>query len=394
MARRLYLERNLQVVFSVTLIAVLAVSSITPAFPKITRELGISEGQVGLLITVFTLPGVFLAPFLGVAADRLGRRRILIPALLLFGIAGIIQVFIRDFHILLIFRGLQGVGGAPLGALATTLIGDLFSGQDRAAAMGLNASVLSIGTATYPAIGGALALLGWHYPFALAGLAFPVALLVWLFLKNPEPQGGGTVGAYLSGAWSHFRNLRLLALFAAGVLTFVFIYGSYLTYFSLLMGTRFDASSLTIGLVFMSASLTTALVSSQLGRISRRLPLGDVIRLAFALYTVSLLLIPVLDSIWLLIIPAIVFGAANGLNTPAIMTSVASLAPLEYRGAVMSVNAMVIRGGQTLGPLLVGLFWVGFGRNGAFYASAALAATALLAGLLFRGRLSQKKAEH
>lgn len=68
--------------------AVLGVSSVTPAFPAIARELGVSSGQVGLLITVFTLPGIVMAPVLGILSDRHGRKKILVPALLLFGIAG------------------------------------------------------------------------------------------------------------------------------------------------------------------------------------------------------------------------------------------------------------------------------------------------------------------
>ena len=62
--------------------AVLGVSSITPVFPDLVRELGISGVEVGLLITFFTLPGVFLAPVLGVLADRFGRKKILIPSII------------------------------------------------------------------------------------------------------------------------------------------------------------------------------------------------------------------------------------------------------------------------------------------------------------------------
>ncbi len=87
-ATEVYKDHNLHIVFAVTLMAVLGTSSVTPAFPEVAQELGVSRGQVGLLITVFTLPGVFLTPVLGALSDRFGRRKILIPSLLLFGIAG------------------------------------------------------------------------------------------------------------------------------------------------------------------------------------------------------------------------------------------------------------------------------------------------------------------
>ena len=86
--RKVYKDHNLHVLWGVTLMAVLGVSSVTPAFPRIVQELGVSSGQVGLLITVFTLPGILLTPVLGVLSDRHGRKKILVPALLLFGVAG------------------------------------------------------------------------------------------------------------------------------------------------------------------------------------------------------------------------------------------------------------------------------------------------------------------
>jgi MFS transporter, ACDE family, multidrug resistance protein len=166
-ARRVYKDHNLHVLWGVTLMAVLGTSSITPAFPTIVRELGISSGQVGLLITVFTLPGIVMTPLIGVLSDRYGRKKILVPALLLFGIAGGACAFARDFDLLLALRFFQGMGAAALGTLNVTVIGDIYDGREHSSALGYNSSVLSVGTASYPAIGGLLATFGWFYPFAL-----------------------------------------------------------------------------------------------------------------------------------------------------------------------------------------------------------------------------------
>ncbi|MFC1905699.1 MFS transporter, partial [Chloroflexota bacterium] len=282
--KRLYLERNLQIIFAVTLMAVLGVASITPAFPVIMRQLNISGTEVGLLITFFTVPGIILSPIMGVLADRFGRKKILVPSLLLFGIAGAACAFTRDFHTLLALRAFQGIGGASLASINTTIIGDIYSGEGRAEAMGLNASVLSIGTAIYPAIGGALAIFGWYYPFALPIVALPICTIVLLFLRNPEPRNRQNLKEYLGGTWVYLKKLKVIAVFAAGILTFIILYGPYLTYFPLLLDHSFNASSLIIG-VFMSVmSLTMAAVSSQLGKISRLLSLGVIIKLAFVIY--------------------------------------------------------------------------------------------------------------
>jgi MFS family permease len=108
--RKVYKDHNLHVLWGVTLMAVLGVSSVTPAFPRIVQELGVSSGQVGLLITVFTLPGIVLTPVLGVLSDRYGRKKILVPALLLFGVAGGACALARSFELLLYCASFRGWG--------------------------------------------------------------------------------------------------------------------------------------------------------------------------------------------------------------------------------------------------------------------------------------------
>ncbi len=182
-----FFDKNLRYIYSITLMAIMGVASLTPAFPKIRDHFQITESQVGLLITVFTLPGIFLTLFLGILADRFGRKTILIPSLILFGLAGGLCAVFHDFHMLLILRFFQGIGAASLGSLNVTLIGDIYSGKQRAMAMGFNTSVLSVGTAAYPAIGGVLTMLDWYAPFLLAFLAIPVGIWIALSMKLNPP---------------------------------------------------------------------------------------------------------------------------------------------------------------------------------------------------------------
>ncbi|MFP3975555.1 MAG: MFS transporter [Chloroflexota bacterium] len=380
---KLYRQRNLQIVFAVTLMSVLGISTITPAFPQIIDAGIATKGQVGLLLTFFALPGIFIAPFLGVLADRLGRKKILVPSLFLFAITGTACAFAHDFELLLLLRVLQGAGAAALGSLNLTIIGDLYSGTQRAEAMGLNVSLLNIGTALYPTIGGALALLGWYYPFALPILAVPVGILVLTSLENPEPTSTQSMRTYLSGTWRYLKDIRVIGLFAAAVATFIFLFGSYLTYFPMLLDERFGASSFIIGIVMSSMSLTTAAVASQLGKINRKFSLGILIKGGFVIYALGMLLIAFIPNLWLLLIATVVFGLAHGTVLPGIMTSVASLAPLEHRGAFMSVNGAVLRSGQTIGPPLMGAAYALWALNGPFIAGAALALTAAIVGTLF-----------
>lgn len=380
--RKVYLDTNLRILFSVTLVAVLGVSSITPAFPKIVRELDISPQAIGLLITVFAFPGVLLTPVLGVLADQFGRKKILVPSLLLFAIAGCACAFVGDFHSLLLLRLFQGIGAASLGALNVTIIGDLYSDKERTAAMGYNASVLSVGTASYPAIGGALATLGWNYPFLLPLLALPVVFLVLFVLKNPEPTHRQRFREYLSGVWQSIATRQVMGLFLATVVTFIILFGPFLTYFPLLLGGSFAASALIIGLMMSVSSLSAAYTSSQLGRLAKVCSERTLVKAAFVLYALILVMIPSIGSLWLFVIPSILFGIAQGINLPSIQTLLAGRAPMEHRAAFMSVNGMVLRLGQTLGPLLAALVFGIWGIGGAFYAGAGFAVAMFVAAII------------
>jgi MFS transporter, ACDE family, multidrug resistance protein len=326
-----YKDHNLHVIFGVTLMAVLGTSSITPAFPEIRDTLGISSGQVGLLITVFTFPGILLTPVAGVLSDRFGRRKVLVPSLFLFGIAGVACAFATNFGLLLILRTLQGVGAAALGAINVTMIGDIYSGQRRTEALGYNSSVLSVGTASYPAIGGALALLGWRYPFALPLVAIPVALLVLLSLRNPESHNEQDLKEYAGNIWESVRDRRVVGLFCSTLVTFVILFGPLISYLPIFMSVTYGSSSLIIGLVVATASLTTALASTQEGWLTSHFSEKMLIRMSFVLYAVSLMLIPLVPNVWLLLVPTVILGVAQSFNLPPAFSLLNEAAPDKNR---------------------------------------------------------------
>lgn len=376
--RKVYKDHNLHVLWGVTLMAVLGVSSITPAFPTIVRELGVSGGQVGLLITVFTLPGIVLTPVLGILSDRHGRKKILIPALLLFGVAGGACALARSFELLLVLRFFQGMGAAALGTLNVTVIGDIYDGRERSAALGYNSSVLSVGTASYPAIGGALATFGWFYPFALPVLTLPIWLFVVFSLRNPEPRNEQDLKEYFGSVWRHLRDREVIGLVGLSLLTFIILFGPQLSFLPILMDDRFEAPSYVIGGALSGASLVTALVSSQLGRLTGRFAEKTLLRCAFLIYAVALALVAVAPSLPLLLVPLALFGVAQGINLPNVFSLLNAHAPDENRGAFMATNGMALRTGQTIGPLLMASVAGTLGAPGAYLAAAGVALVAFL----------------
>lgn len=380
--KKLYKNKNLQIIFGVTLMAVLNVSSITPAFPHIVQELNISKTQVGLLIVTATLPSAVLSPFLGLLADRFGRKRLVIPALFLFGLAGGACALARDFEVLLALRLVQGLGAAVLGALYVTLVGDVFSGEERVQAMGLNASALSVGNTIYPLIGGALATLSWNYPFLMALAALPMGFIVWRYLNYVEPRNRESLSQYLSGGLVYLKKLSVISILVAAVIAFILSHGAFLNYFSLFLGDRFQASPVTIGVFSSLMALSAAFASWQLGRMASMTSLSNLIKLGFVSCGLALLLIPFLPNPIFALFPSIFFGVGHGTIFPSLQAYITSTVSPKHRAIIVSINATMFRLGQTIGPLIIGLAYIAGDFRGAFLFSAGLAFLTALIGFL------------
>jgi MFS family permease len=371
--RKLYLDANLQIMFGVTLMVILGVSSVMPVLPELAIELGVPARSIGLVVTVFALPGVVLAPVAGILADRVGRKKVLVAALLIFGVFGTSCGFAESFETLLILRLLQGVGMAPIGVLNSTLIGDLYEGTERITAMGYMGTVLSIGAAGLPAIGGTLALLGWHYPFMLPVVSIPLAILVQFSLNNPEPHNTHGFMDYAKGALSVIATKRAIGLFSLTFLTFLILYGPFVTYTPLLLQERFGLSPAMIGLIVAVSSLFTGLAASQLGRLATRFQDVSILSASFVLFLASMVLIPFVPKVWMFLVPLGLFGAAMGLGGPSRITMLTGLAPANQRAAIMAANGMIQRLGQTVAPILMGAVLAGFGMDAVFWAGAVVA---------------------
>lgn len=389
--KSLYLEKNVLLIFGVTLIAVMGISSITPAFPGIIKYFGISIQQVGWLIAAFTLPGIFLTPVTGILADRFGRKMVLIPSLFVFGIAGFLCSFMTDFHSLLALLFIQGIGASSLSSINITLIGDLYTGEKRTALMGYNASILSIGTAAYPAIGGFIATFGWQYIFYLPLLALPLALFVGLGLENPEPKDHQTIGEYFKRIWKSINQSSVWGLFLVNMLVFILLYGAYLTYFPILLSERLQASSVQIGLSMSVMSLVTAATASQLGRLNQWLEPKYLLMTGAGFYMFSMLTLLITTNWTYVGVAVILFGLGHGMMIPSIQNLLVGFASIKERAAFMSFNSMVLRIGQTLGPLVIGIFYAWGNLKGSFSGGAVVAfIMAVTVGAMVKAVKSEK----
>ena len=382
----------MNIVFGVTLISVLGVASVTPAFPEMTRALGVNQEDAAWLISAFTIPGLIFTPLVGLLSDRYGRRRVLIPCLFLFGAAGGACFFAPSFGVLVTLRFMQGIGSAPLNVLNAALIGDFFEGDERPAAMGYNTSMIGVGTAFYPALGGLMAMVSWNYPFLLSLLALPVG--AWAYLKLEEgkkfPAGSPSPGRPSPSFGAGLTGKRIPLLLFATMMAFMIQFGGFITFLPFFLESGYGATPLTIGVISAVMSLAGAVTSSRAGWLSARFSRRFLVTAAFALYGSALLFLLRAPGCCGMLIPAALFGMGQGVNIPNLLTALTDRAPEGNRAVVLSLNSLSLRLGQTLGPPLFGAIFASRGIEAVFTAGAVLAAAMALVIFTFLGEGEKK----
>lgn len=343
-------SQTVLIIFASTLVSVMGVSLISPALPTIQAAWNVSASDASLLVSAFTLPGVVLTPFVGLVADRVGRKRVLVPSLFLFGVSGLAVVFVDGFATVLGLRVVQGTAGSAIMSLTVTLLGDLFSGERRSQLIGLNAAILAVGAAGYPLLGGVLALFSWAAPFVCFALGIAVAVAGSAILPEPESNVDSSGLSYVTNAVQAVPTRTALGLYAAIFGIFFVLYGAQLTVVPFLLDDAYGFSAGTIGLLLGLPAVAMGTTSSQSSRLLRRFSASRLITLGFVVYGVGMSLAALTHSVVALVGALLLFGVGQGFAEPIADTALNAVAPDAFRGGIMSVRTSVLQFGTTLGP--------------------------------------------
>ncbi|MDP8987060.1 MAG: MFS transporter [Actinomycetota bacterium] len=369
-------------IFGITVTGIMANTLIAPAIPDILGDLGITEAGAGLLVAAATLPGVAVAPLVGLLADRYGRREVVVPCLVLFGASGGVAGFAPSFSILLALRLLQGVGSAGLINLAVVLIADHWKGVDRARLIGQNSAVLTISLAVLPPLGGLLTEVGgWRAAF----LPYWVGLVTAggaAGVLGPTLRQDVRIGDQVRQAVGFLRSPRVVTAMGSGVVLFLLIFGLLLTALPLYLADGFGLGPTSRGLVLGLPALTATIGALSLGRLTTRFGARRLVLTGSAVLAGAFTVIGEAPALAVVVIGALLYGFGEGIAVPSLQNIVAGAAPASSRGSVVAVWVGGVRLGQTAGPLLAGVAVTRIGAGATFLAGAGVAAALLLVQLV------------
>ncbi len=225
------------------LLAALDQTVVIPAVPTIAAELN-AFGHLSWIVSAYLLTSTAATPIYGKLSDLYGRRALLLPALAIFIVASVLCALAQSLGQLIVFRGLQGLGGAGLMAMAQAAIADVVSPRERGRYQGYMAGTWGVASVAGPVVGGWLTdHLSWQFIF---WMNLPLGLAaMWLCNRAlkilPVRRAGGRID-YIGAAVLTAAVTAFLLVLSWG--------GTEYPWISPLMG----------GLVAVTAALFAALV--------------------------------------------------------------------------------------------------------------------------------------
>lgn len=332
---------------------VLAGAAVAPSLPGMAHFFeGHRNGDLGVKM-VLTLPGLFTAiaaPWVGLIADRLGRKGLLVASAILYGLAGSAGTWLESLEWILVSRALLGVAVGGIMTMTVTLIADYYDGKERQDVMGKQAAFMGFGGVLYFSLGGVLADVSWRTPFGSYLAVFMLVPLIVIFIEEPrkDEMERLTLDRAQEGfiPWGSVVPMYALALFHSAVFYMIPVHIPFL------LDSFGVASSTKVGFAIAGFTLLSAMVSMCYGRVKSQFTFYAVFALSFALMAIGYLVIANSNAYLVVLSGLMVAGLGMGLWGPNLNVVMSAQVPGAARARVMGGLTTCLFLGQFLSPLL------------------------------------------
>lgn len=334
---------------------------LAPYFAPVFR---LNDQQIGFLASVVSIAWAIGSLLFGAASDRFGRRKILIPAVLIFSAFSWLSGLARSFHELLVIRALIGLAEGPCWVAISALLEESSARSRRGRNVGIVTSGAAlVGLFAAPILTTQIASrFGWRWGFFVTGIpGLLMVLLIWRYIKEPEQSAEGAAlrerGTSLSHYFSilKFRNIWLAAIGAGGFISWLFLQN---TFAPLFITRNMHQDPRTAGFLLGAAGLGSFFIGFLLPALSDRLGRKSILLMLAAisaLLPLALLARPLYSHLWLL--SAILFLTQGGQAIAAliiVLIPAESVSPELTGTAIGMVNMVGELIGATVAPTLGG----------------------------------------
>jgi MFS transporter, DHA1 family, multidrug resistance protein len=356
-------RKNLYSVWSAQFIAGLGLNMVIPFLPLYLRDLGVDGDQSlkiwsGVVFSSAFMVSACMQPLWGILGDRVGRKPMIVRAMLGLGLAHILMGFAQSPYHLLLCRLFQGCFAGFL-APSLALVSSSAPEQKTGYALGTLQMALISSLILGPLLGGLMIhFMGARPIFFMTGaLCFCGALVVLRFVKetfelNKERTKSGLRDNLRSVFYTpELRNLFFLLLFIQFSLFFV---APFLTLYVEFLGVKQENVGLVSGAVFGVTGVTSALTAQFWGRRADRVGYRRVLRIGLIGMIVFLAPMAVVTDAWQLLVCRAGMGLAVSATVPIINSLVRHLTKESERGGIYGIFQSGYLIGNMIGPLAGG----------------------------------------
>jgi len=340
-------------------IVFLGIGLVIPVLPSIMNELNISGTTVGYLTAIFALTQLIISPFAGKAADKFGRKIMIVIGLFIFSVSELLFGMGKTIELLFISRILGGVSGACIMPAVTAFIADITTLETRPKMLGYMSAAITTGLIIGPGVGGFLAEIGTRVPFYSASiLGFIAATLSVMLLKEPaspqeEIEAKGPIQK------SGLKKIFMPMFFIAFIVIFVSTFGltAFESFFSLYVDHKFAFSPLDIAISITGGAIIGAIFQVVLFEpLVKYMGEINVIRWSLVLSAILVFTMTLVNSYWtVMTVTFIVFIGAD-LIRPAVTTYLSRIAGNE-QGFVGGMNSFFTSLANVFSPILGGILF-------------------------------------
>ncbi len=303
-----------------------------------------------LLVPAPSLTVVLFAPFAGWAADRFGRRWLLLSGVMLFVVTGCAGLVLPDLTAIFASRLALGVAVAMIMTSQTALIGDCFAGERRNAMMGLQVSARNFGGFLFIALAGWLAVMSPRLSFAVYGLAAIFLPLMWASIREPSkrhPERAPADGTVADGHPAWVPLILALALLQMLTTMMFFMMPTQLPFFFDSLGT--DSAAMT-GAGLGALTLAGGCAALLYGRIKRAVGFAGAYALGYGLMAFGFALLP--SGFSAIFAGTTAIGIGFAIVMPNFVAIALALAPAGRRGIASGILTTSVFLGQFFSPFV------------------------------------------
>lgn len=350
---------------SIPLVMTLGNSMLIPVLPTLEKVLAITQLQSSLIITIYSVVAIILIPIAGYLSDKFGRKKIIIPSLMITAIGGGIAAFAswqitEPYLWIMVGRLLQGVGAAGAFPVTIPTVGDMYPDEEDASkGLGIIETANTFGKVLSPIIGASLALVIWFLPFIFVPIFSIVSILLVIFLVKVPKQNQRTKPKFAR----FFKNIKavfkkngrwLVAVFIIGGLNMFVLFG-YQFHFSNLLEKHYQIEGVLKGLILAIPLIILCLASYFSSK-----KIGDNKQLMkWLIFSGNLMIgVPLLFitngiSLWLIICLLSIASLGIGVSLPSLDTLITKGVEKKIRGTIASLYSSMRFLGVASGPPIV-----------------------------------------